>query len=440
MGKWLKRFFITLGVVSILAGGLIYMGGCLYFQKHFFPETEVAGFDVSFKTAKETEDLLNEEILSYALAIDTRNGGREKLSAEQVGMQYHSTGEVQKLLKEQPYYKWLTEKGTEHSLKGGFKLNRSKFEQAVQGLKCASHMQAPVDARILKVNGKYQVIPEIKGTQVDMGKAKSLIETAMKRGDTVVSLEECYKNPSAFQDDPELVQNCKILNQLLKTIITYDFGDRSEFIDGSQCEEWIVGNKLDKGLVREYVQGLANEYDTRNRERTFITYDDREVPLIGGEYGWKIDVEKETDALYDLITKGTVTVREPVYEQKALCRERNDIGYDYLEIDSTAAKIVLYIDGTPIVEDEILSYGSLPAGCNYLQTKSEVLEGGRYVLSASQDLKIYGISADQEAQLKINQSNGQMPQIQEGIYCVLSENTAKTIFDSVPDGCPVIIY
>lgn len=437
--RWVKRILITVGMLFVIAGAAVYGGGCWYFQNHFLLGTEVAGFSVPFMTAAETEKLLNEEILSYALAVDTRNGGREKLTAEQVGMRYQSTGEVRKLIKDQPYLKWLLAKGENHSLTGGFKLNQEKFEQAVKELKCANNMQAPVNARILKVDGKYQIIPEVNGTQLELEKAKGLIETALKRGDVSVSLESCYKNPTVFSDDPELIRNCDILNKMQGTIITYDFGDRSEFIDGKIAEEWVVDNVLDRENVKSYVEELAEKYDTCGTERKFITYDDREIPLVGGEYGWKIDVDKEADALYDLITKGAVTVRTPVYVQEAKSRERNDIGYDYLEIDTTASRIILYIDGDPVVQGNTLSIGSLPAGCNTLQEKVENMEGNPYLMTASQNIRIIGVSPEKEALLKINQSNGLFEEIEQP-QCLLSESCAKSIFEAVPENCPVVIY
>lgn len=439
MFKIIKKILIFAGIVLVLAGGAAYGMGCWFFQEHFLPGIEVAGFNVSFMTAAETEKVLNEEIRSYALAIDTRNGGREKLTADQVGMEYQSTGEVKNLIKNQPYLKWLLPHKNSYTLTKGFDLDHDKFEQAVNSLKCANNMQAPVNARILKVDGKYQVIPEINGTQLDMNQARSLIETALKRGDESVSLEACYKNPTVRADDASLARACEQLNRMLQTIITYDFGDRSEFIDGSIAESWVKDYVLDKEEVHAYVEGLAKKYDTYGMERKFVTYNDREIMLAGGEYGWKIDVEKETEELYKLVTNGAVTVRTPEYSHTALKRERNDVGYDYLEIDTAASKIVLYVKGEPVVEDSILYSSKLPAGINVLLSKKESVDEPRYQLSVSQDISILSASPEKEALFKIGRSDPPLARIQTPL-CILSESCAKEILAAVRDNCPVIVY
>lgn len=430
-----KRIAIGLLVLFILGLGCVYGGGCWYFQHHFLPGTKIAGFDVSFSTVSETEKLLNDEILSYALAVDTRNGGREKLTAEQVGMSYNSTGEVRDFLKNQSYLLWFIPSNVEHSLVGGFKISQEKLDEAVRNLKCAQNMEAPVDARILKVNDKYQVIQEVNGTQLDLDKAKGLIETALKRGDVSVSLEECYKNPTIKQDDPELKQNCDSLNKMQQTIITYDFGDRSEFIDKDVVEKWIEDYQLSRDKVHLFVKELSEKYDTCGKERRFVTYDDRKITLAGGDYGWKIDVEKETEELYKLLMEGTVGVRKPIYFSTALKRERNDIGYSYLEIDVPSSKLVLYIEGKPVVEENIQLHGELPGGCNLLVSKNEGV--AENILTVSGGFKIYGISTEKEVEMKLS-GNSQMPSF--GAYGILSENIWKKIQEAVPEGCPVIIY
>ena len=43
--------------------------------------------------------------------------------------------------------------------------------------------------------------------------------------------------------------------------------------------------------MRQYVSNLGLIYDTMGQTRTFQTYDNREVEIKGGDYGWVIDNE-----------------------------------------------------------------------------------------------------------------------------------------------------
>ena len=70
--------------------------------------------------------------------------------------------------------------------------------------------------------------------------------------------------------------------------------------------------------IANYMFGrLQKKYDTVGTERTFSTYDNQEITVSGGNYGWVIDQAKETDALYQDIMDKKTEVREPVYEQEA---------------------------------------------------------------------------------------------------------------------------
>ena len=65
--------------------------------------------------------------------------------------------------------------------------------------------------------------------------------------------------------------------------------------------------------------------------------------------------EKETDALYQAVTDRKTQVREPVYQQSAMSRNTNDIGYTYVEVDLPNHRLVVYRDGVPVVDTGILS-------------------------------------------------------------------------------------
>ena len=142
------------------------------------------------------------------------------------------------------------------------------------------------------------------------------------------------------------------MNGLTDVVITYDFGDRKETVDREVIRGWLTRDEngdliLDKEQISAYVASLGEKYDTVGLPRTFETYDNREVALSGGDYGWVIDREKETDALYQAVSDRKTQVREPVYQQSAMSRNTNDIGYTYVEVDLPNHRLVVYRDGVP---------------------------------------------------------------------------------------------
>ena len=100
--------------------------------------------------------------------------------------------------------------------------------------------------------------------------------------------------------------------------------------------------------VAAFVNELWYKYDTFGCTRTYITYDGREKTIQGGDYGWAIDQEGDTEALIEAIKSGVTQVREPVYAYEGWSRSTNDIGGTYVEIDLTNQRMLFYKDGIAI--------------------------------------------------------------------------------------------
>lgn len=337
--------FLTVG----LAG--IYLWGTVYFRSHFLPESYLNGFDVSYMDEEGAEALINRKVNTYVLAVDTINGGRETLESSQFDMKYQPFDQIHQLISNQDTSLWfIFGEEYEHIVEEAFTINPEKLRDAFESLDCIQNMTAPQDARIEENENGFYVVPETVGTQIDKEKAYLMIETAIMNGEASVDLEDCYLKPSITTEDGTLQEKCDFCNSLRDVIITYDFEDRTERIDYSVIREWLTDYSLDKGKVTEFVQGLAEKYDTAGSSRLFLTYDNRTVEVSGGDYGWKIDVEQESDALMEAITNGEIEVRKPVYSQEAAAREVNDIGYTYLEIDTANRQVIFYKDAEPVIQ------------------------------------------------------------------------------------------
>ena len=54
-------------------------------------------------------------------------------------------------------------------------------------------------------------------------------------------------------------------------------------------------------------QTFGLKYDTMGQTRTFLTYDNRQVEIKGGDYGWVIDRDEEVKALIEACRKRRYT-------------------------------------------------------------------------------------------------------------------------------------
>ena len=312
---------ISLIVLLLVLTGGAYGYGVWYFTGHFLPGSMVNGFNCSYMTVDESEALLSKKAGAGVLAIETRNNGQESITAQQVELSYASDGSIKKLMRDQDRFIWFLAFNQEqiYTVSSAIQYDEQEMQAAISGLKCMQTGQDPVDAHIDEQNDKFVIIPEEEGNALDPEKTSQAVIQAFVTGQTSLDLEAegCYKEPAVRQDDEMLIRNCEQINKLTDVVITYDFDDRTETVDKEVIRDWLKKNKkgdytLDKKQVSAYVSELAEKYDTVGQERTFHTYDGREITLNEGTYGWEINQEAEVKELIGLIKKGKTLVREPV--------------------------------------------------------------------------------------------------------------------------------
>ena len=102
-----KKIMVSLIVILLLLTAGAYGYGVYYFTEHFLPGSMVNGFNCSYMTVSESEDLLTKKVGAYVLTINTRNNGQESITAEQAGLSYDSDGSVNNLIKNQNRFTWF---------------------------------------------------------------------------------------------------------------------------------------------------------------------------------------------------------------------------------------------------------------------------------------------------------------------------------------------
>ena len=111
MSRIQKAVIVVITLILVLLG-ISYGTGYYYFGSHFLPGTELNEFDISFKTVGDVQNLLDQKVKSYAIAVDEKNGGREKIDAKSIGMKYKPNGSVQELLSKQKRLLWFVSSGS----------------------------------------------------------------------------------------------------------------------------------------------------------------------------------------------------------------------------------------------------------------------------------------------------------------------------------------
>lgn len=339
-----KKVLTGIAGVLLVAATAGYGAAAYYYSSHFYSHTEINGTDYGEMTVAQVKKKIADQIPSYQITIEERNGQEETLTGEQLKLTYQDDGEIDKLMEAQRPWAWVIHAftGVHVQLENMVAVNEEALKQAVEGLTCMQpgNMQAPKDAYVGITDDGYAVIPEEEGTTLDEGKVTAGLHQALTNGEITFDLDagDCYVKPEIMQDDAELKAKADAINQKLSANLTMDFGtDRKEVLDKNTLKDWVAEAEdgsfsIDEEKVKEYVAGLAKKYDTVNSKRTFTTTAGNTVTLTPGDYGWEIDQSGTESNLMQAINDGTQGDFEIVYTSTALSRNENDIGNSYVEL------------------------------------------------------------------------------------------------------------
>ena len=448
----------TAGILLVAAGG-VYVGMSQKYKTRFFPNTQINGVDASGKTAAEVQERIAEGVNGYTLTITERNNQTETIAGTDIKLHAEFDGSLEKMVAAQNPFAWLWHMKQEEYMIGTMvAYDDAALESQIRNLSCLDPEKAvePVNAKISEyVSGQgYSIEPEQEGTAVEAEKLTQAVTGAIENLQDHLSLEEAdvYKKPTVLKDDASLAEQLDKMNKYAKMSVTYQFGDSTETLNGDQIHGWLIANadgsvSVDSSKVSEYVSEMAKAHNTSNKAKTLKTSYGSTIQVSGGTYGWKINQTAETEALASIIASGESTTREPEYSQKAASHGANDYGDTYVEINLTGQHLFFYKEGKLVVESDFVS-GNLakgwgtPAGSYPLAYKQNnaVLKGENYRTPVNYWMPFNNGIGMHDAKWR-SSFGGAIYKTGGSHGCInLPPSVAKTIFDNISAGTPVICY
>lgn len=469
--KYILIVFLLMFVATLAVVAYLYYRGVKYYQTHFFPNTRINEMDCSDMEIDPIIDALEGRIDGYALSVmgrDYRTGESDAVIGiivpEDIKLQYVGTREaVESLLQQQNELFWIEahmDNKYEYSFEQNMTYDQELLNSTVSSWEACRrrNMQLPKDAYISDYSeelGGYEIIPETKGTAFDVEKAISLIQNAVSDQEKSVDLEElgCYREATVKSDDKQMNRIVNNANKWLGTKVIYDWNGTEVILDNGTLKDWvsIEGGKavLDEEAVGGFVKEQAAAYDTYGRRKNFTTTTGYEISLPGRNYGWKTDVEGETDELIALIYQGSNIEKEPIYSIRAGQKGSNDIGDSYVEADLNSQHLYLYQDGNLVLETDFVS-GTMvsswdcvtPEGVFGLlyKTTDAVLRGETYTTPVKYWMPFYGNYGMHDANWR-GAFGGDIFITNGSHGCInLPTNMAEQIYQYVSKGFPVVCY
>lgn len=459
-----KRWFlIAAAVVAALL--VIYLGFAIYFQSHFCFGTTINGVKAGGKNAAKVEKMISNEVDGYTLTLKERDDKTETIEGEAVSLAPDFGGEVEKLLKKQNGFAWIAKvfQKPVYTLETMLTYDEDALTDVVEKLSCMQkeNQTEPENAYVDDYNAKdgFAVVAAKQGTVIEKEKLMDAVEDAIVNLASELDLDEadCYEKPSLDENDKDFKKLVETLNDYAGVTITYDVGDKSEVLDGSTISKWLsisddMKVSVDEDAVAAYVSDIASKYNTCYSAETLATSYGQTVTISKSTYGWKIDNDGEAAQILEDLKGKKAVEREPVYKQKANSHGANDYGDSYVEINLTAQHLFLYKNGQLIMDTDFVS-GSLAGGnasptgaygISYTERnatlKGRNANGSSYATPVSYWMPFAGNVGMHDATWR-SDFGGTIYKRSGSHGCInLPVSAAKTIFENVAAGYPVLVY
>lgn len=449
--------FSGIGVLVFLMA--VYFGFVLFFQSHFLFGTTVNGVKCSGKSIEKAESSIEKQVGSFVMNLEGRDGYKETISGADIDLQVSFDGELETVMKKQNAFGWIGAvfSKPERSIERAISFDEEALEDIFENLECFQQTEVvePVSATLEYKDGSYEIVKEVLGNRIDKEGFKKALWDAVY--DMVVDfvMEErgCYVLPAVTSDSEKLLTAKENMEKYLKVKITYLFGESTEKVTESEISQWMFLNEdgtvgFDEAKVREYIDVLGDRYNTYGKPHSFKTsYDGQVVEVTKGHYGWRMNREDETLALIEDIKAGEDKEKEPLWLQKAQVHGESDIGGTYVEVNLTAQHVWFYKDGVLLIDSGCVT-GKVSRGWNTpegidgitYKDKDAVLRGDNYATPVTYWMPFNGNVGLHDATWR-NKFGGSIYKNSGSHGCVnLPYKTAKTIFENVEAGIPVIVY
>ncbi|MDD7795352.1 L,D-transpeptidase family protein [Clostridium sp. 'White wine YQ'] len=444
-------------IIALALIVLIYLSVSLYFGKHFFFNTVINGVDVSLKSHEDVGGIFKSHVEGYKLQLNERNGVTEEIIGQDIDMKYNEQNNISEVYEKQKSIKWITAilKKQKYYVDDLYSYNKTNLGKKINELSCLKKdIIEPKNVSFKYSNGSYEVIEEVYGNKVLKENLNKAIENSILQGDAELDLStsKCYENPKYTLKSDKTTETKNLLDKYVTTKITYKFGSKDEVLDGDTISKWLNVDEdlevvISEKAVKEYLQELSSKYDTVGITRKFKSSIGKIVEVKGGFYGWKLNSIAEAKALLENIKIGEVAEKEPIYTQKALYRDEDDIGKTYVEIDITRQHLWFYKNGKLITQGDVVT-GNPNRGnstklgtymLNYKQ-KGSTLRGENYEADVTYWMPFNGNIGIHDASWRysfggeIYKNDGTHGCVNAPLYL------AKTIFENIEEGTPVICY
>ncbi len=364
------KVLLALAVAATICGGAYY-GFTHLTADRFPPGTYLNGHDVGRITVTEATDILEKEMKNGVIQVVWENGTIETIPISKLNCEVTTNPDIHTLAKTKSPLDWIVpgEHAANYTVTYTLLPERNSVLETVEQLDCVTGIGTiePSDAYIAYEGGKYIIKDGDHGTRVDPGLLTDRIIDAVENGLMTVSLKEadCYASALITANDPSLTSIIKEVRGYETCELKLDLSGVIETLDWQVFGDWIDYDDTDntfslrEEMVAEYVDSLAEKYDTYGKERSFKTTSGDQITVGGTDldnYGFKLDREETTKLLIEKLKAQKSKEIKAVWEESGRKHgQDNDFGDYYIEVSIEKQHMWLISNGEIVLDTDVVT-------------------------------------------------------------------------------------
>lgn len=459
--KIVGGLIITFFIVAMLLLGA-YVGLARYYEGGFSYGTWINGIYCTGKTVEEVNEELLKECNYPGLRVLDKEGYSYKIKGDDIGFSFDFTEALHIYLNKQNPYLWVIS-SKEQTLVPVVSYEEERLEEILANLSLFADTLSDGEREVylLRTPRGYELANE-RIDVLNQDSAEEAIKGALNHFEDEVDLrtEGCYEDLPLDEEMKETISLWEKIEEFQDCRIIYQFGEEQVPIDGAVVCNWIArgedgsflydeeGNlAVDDSKIEEFIEKLADEYDTVGGIRHFEATRGEMVAVEGGIYGNKLNRKAEKVYLKKAFREKEKGIHTPEYMQKGWKQGKDDIGSTYIEIDMKEQEMYYYKNGRLELQTQVVTGNTgrrmgTPEGVNYVYGKQEnrILRGPGYASHVNFWMPVKGNIGIHDASWR-SEYGGEIYQTNGSHGCINTPyEEMSRFYEMVEVGTPVVMF
>lgn len=438
-----------------------------YYSRTFVVNTWINGVYCTGMTVEEVNNELVRTAQIPELTIIDDQGRSWPVDLAQADYRVDYTDGLREYLRRSGQSSWLRQEETVEQYlipKGSWDPEKLKeLVTAMSWVQAAGLRSAVVEIRPGETAAQPYVLFDGKSNRLDPDRLCDYVQRCMENGiyEVQAGQGDCYTSLEDTAQDAWQRARFDQLQSFFHSNLVYDMGAEqielgpeimASFLrkDSDGGPMWEQGELLlSASHIRNWVEQLAEQYDTVDTTRAFQTTEGRVVQVAYKTYGTQLDVEAEVAFLTEELTyeREEPLIHRPAYLKEGFCRGLDDIGDTYIEVDMGQQHMYYYQGGECQISVDVVTGNArrrwnTPEGINYVynKQKNRVLRGEGYATPVKYWMPVVGNVGIHDANWR-KEFGGEIYLTNGSHGCINTPpDTMAQLYELVELGTPVVMF